>query len=120
MTPEQMQQIAEREYPYIGEDSRAFYSKHDITGIQQQAFIHGLTYSKWVKVEDGCKMPERDPLFEDEGLDETIHVNVTVDSGNVFTAYYSYTEGCWLYYNSSSKVRGIVTAWQPLPEPYKK
>lgn len=102
MTPEQMQAIAEREYPI---SDTGFFS-----GMQQKAFLHGLAYSKWIAVEDG--LPEAHSVFPER----SVRVDVTTSLGEVLNGYYLFTTGAW-------KVDGIslpVTAWQPLPEPYKK
>lgn len=112
MTPEQLQAIAEREYPY---ENGSFVSdpyENSIIEKKRDAFIHGLTYSKWVKVEDGCEMPREHKRI---GW-RTEAVALTVD-GETVPGYYSHLAKAW--FNGPNNIVS-PTAWQPLPEPYKK
>lgn len=110
MTTEQMQHIAEREYPY---ENGSFVSdpyENSIIEKKRDAFKHGLTYSKWIAVEDG--LPERSEKYKD---DSEI---VQIDTGNtVSIGYYSFAKKRWFCVQFGWSE---VIAWQERPEPYKQ
>jgi hypothetical protein len=50
MTPEQLQQIAEEKYPQVHITDGVHPVIIDITDKMQSAFVHGLTFDRWIKV----------------------------------------------------------------------
>jgi hypothetical protein len=67
MTPSQLQQIAEEQYPHYDKQSIKIEGVNDgmisdynrITNIERAAFIHGLTFDGWIKVTPET-MPSKD------------------------------------------------------------
>lgn len=103
MTPEQMQQIA-------ADKAKEKYSKAIHKVCYYSGFLDGLTYSKWIAVEDGKKIDDGDYIVTIEyiGIQNSL-------KGKRQTVRVWRKNGRWL-----TEAHWPVIAYQPLPEPYKK
>jgi hypothetical protein len=107
MTQQQMQAIAKKLYPIT--DSSTFSS------IQQEAFLRGLTYSRWIAVEDGCA-----PIIERQiGWERhSVYVHGQGEYGHIYTCCYDFDTNTWL--DQHSNIVSTPIAIHPLPSPYIK
>ena len=80
--------------------------------------LEGLKKSDWIPVSERLPDPQKDG---DKDYSDWLQVTIDIGrNGNsdtyVCEAYYCFSENKWY---TKRFVVGIVTAWRPLPEPYK-